>query len=559
LERAIEQRSLPSSDGWLPVPPAEPVMAWVRQFAAMEPCASGSNAAQRLPALAGVEPVMDSAFEQGQVECALPPARAIPSRLAAGPAPAPPAVAISLPGPTRMTVPAGLSSAEPVRPRNSSRPVPSPRFCAGAPSPVPAAPLPAPALPPLEMAPAAERPPAEIYPVAGFIALEYYSQRTRGSALLELRSIPGPRLPVQLPPMRLEPLAVRPGDLAPLNPAKKPPAKVIAMPARAKPVARAGARWHTAGAIAAGVFIGLFAWSGASLLRIGITSSPVKPGLFAPAVSLDASNPPAPSSPAVADARAPAAKGPAAWVRNAVAKRATVEFSDTFRNGMSAWGERPSTWAPGWSRNPDGYVRPGQLALFGPSLAYSNYHMDFFTQIESKSVGWVVRARDRKNYYAMKFRVVEPGLRPIIAMVHVTVLGGKPGREMEIPLSVMVHNNEPYHVAVEVKGNRMVTSIEGQEIDSFTDDTLTSGGVGFFADAGEKARLYWMRVTANDDFVGRVCAYVATALGQASPAAAWLQPGEAPMGAPGPREPGAEIALGAALGFRKNRMREPWA
>jgi hypothetical protein len=534
-------------------------MARVRQFAAMEPCASGSSAAQRLPMLAGVEPMVNSAFEQGQVECALPPARAIPSRIAAGPAPAPPALALCLPRPTRMTVPAGLSSAGLVLPRSFSRPVPNLRFCAGAPSPVPAAPLPPPALPLLDMAPAAEGPPEEVYPVAGFLALEYYSQRIRGSASIELRPIAAPRLPLQFPAMRLEPLAVRPGDLAPLKPAKKAPARVVAMPARARPVARSRTWWHAAGAIAAGVFIGLFAWGGASLLRIGLTAGPGKPGLFAPAVSLDASNPPAPSYPAVVAASAPAAKGPAAWVRNAVAKRATVEFSDTFRNGMSAWGERPSTWAPGWSRNPDGYVRPGQLALFRPSLAYSNYNMDFFTQIESKSVGWVVRARDRKNYYAMKFRVVEPGLRPIIAMVHVTVLGGKPGREVEIPLSVMVHNNEPYHVAVEVKGNRMVTSIEGQEIDSFTDNTLTSGGVGFFADAGEKARLYWMRVTANDDFVGRVCAYMTAALGQASPAAARLQPGEAPVGAPGPCEPRKEIALGAALGFWKKRMREPWS
>ena len=143
----------------------------------------------------------------------------------------------------------------------------------------------------------------------------------------------------------------------------------------------------------------------------------------------------------------------------------------------------------------------------------------------------------RKNYYAMKFKVVEPGLRPIIAMVHYTVLGGKQGRRVEIPLSVMVHNNEPYHVAVEVKGNRMVTSIEGQEIDSFTDNTLTSGGVGFFADAGEKARLYWMRVTANNDFVGRVCAYVAAALGQESPAAARLQTRRSPAWASRGREP----------------------
>jgi hypothetical protein len=173
-------------------------------------------------------------------------------------------------------------------------------------------------------------------------------------------------------------------------------------------------------------------------------------------------------------------------------------------------------------------------------------------------VGWVVRARDRKNYYGMKFKVVEPGLRPIIAMVHFTVLRGKAGREVETPLSVMVHNNEPYHVAVEVRGNRVVTSIEGQEIDSYADNTLASGGVGFFADAGARARLYWMRVTANDDFVGKVCAYVASALGQAPPTTAQVEAGEAPCGAPGPCEPRGEVALAAALAFRKSRKGKPW-
>lgn len=415
--------------------------------------------------------------------------------------------------------------------------------------------------PPLPgVGPAGDAPPGKVYPVAGFIALEYYSQRARGSARIELRPMPAPHLPIRLPALGLEAVAVRREDLPSTKAVNKPPVKAIAVPAGARPVARAGAWWRTAGAIAAGVFIGLLVWGGASALRTGWKFGLARPDVFAPAASADASNPraPAPSGLAVVSARAPAAKGPVAWVRGAVAKRATAEFSDTFRHGMSAWGERPSTWAPGWSRNPDGYVRPGQLALFRPSLAYANYHMEFFTEIESKSVGWVVRARDRKNYYGMKFRVVDPGLRPIIAMVHFTVLGGKAGREVEIPLSVMVHNNEPYHVAVEVKGNRVVTSIEGQEIDSFSDNTLTSGGVGFFADAGERARLYWLRVTANDDFVGKVCAYVASALGQAPAAAARLQPGEAPPRASSPYEPPGATALGAALGFRKDRRRGPW-
>jgi hypothetical protein len=72
----------------------------------------------------------------------------------------------------------------------------------------------------------------------------------------------------------------------------------------------------------------------------------------------------------------------------------------------------------------------------------------------------------------------------------------------------MVHNNTPYHVSVEVKGNRVITSIEGQEVDRWVDDTLASGGVGFFSEPGERARLYWMKLAANDDLLGKICAYL---------------------------------------------------
>jgi len=75
-------------------------------------------------------------------------------------------------------------------------------------------------------------------------------------------------------------------------------------------------------------------------------------------------------------------------------------------------------------------------------------------------------------------------------------------------MDVMVHNNTPYHVAVTVAGNHIVTSIEGQEVDRWIEDQIPSGGVGFYSDAGERARLYWMKVSKNEDFLGKVCAYL---------------------------------------------------
>jgi hypothetical protein len=120
-------------------------------------------------------------------------------------------------------------------------------------------------------------------------------------------------------------------------------------------------------------------------------------------------------------------------------------------------------------------------------------------------VNWVVRASDEQNYYGMKLAVTEPGPRPLVALVRYTVIDGKKESRGEMPLQVMMHNNRPYRVQVDVKGNNFLTSIEGQLVDSWSDDRLKSGGVGFFTEGSEKARLYWMKITKNSDFLGKLC------------------------------------------------------
>ena len=230
------------------------------------------------------------------------------------------------------------------------------------------------------------------------------------------------------------------------------------------------------------------------------------------------------------------AAGPIEKISRAIQNRAAAELSDTFR-GMEAWGAAAAELPAGWSRHADGYMRTGQLALYHPSLNFTDYRLEFFGQIESKGMGWAVRASDPNNYYAMKFKVTEPGLRPVLAAVHYPVVGGKPGERVETPLSVMVHNHTPYHVAVDVKGNRVTTSIEGEEVDSWTDDSLKVGGVGFFSDAGESAHLYWMKITKNQDWLGRVCAYLSGNAGSAETGDLWrddFAPAPAPRPSPRP-------------------------
>jgi len=90
-------------------------------------------------------------------------------------------------------------------------------------------------------------------------------------------------------------------------------------------------------------------------------------------------------------------------------------------------------------------------------------------------------------------------------------------------------------------------------VDSWTDDTLRKGGVGFFAETGERARIYWMKIFKNDDFLGRVCAYLSGSTGEESDSAALWPDGTPGQGQPSgtglPTQPAA-IALATMFDFR---------
>ena len=189
------------------------------------------------------------------------------------------------------------------------------------------------------------------------------------------------------------------------------------------------------------------------------------------------------------------------WMTN----RATRSFEDDFRTGLDQWGSSETHSPTSWAYNRDGFIHPAQLALFRPSMNLSDYRFEFMAQIENKSVDWVVRAHNKQNYYAVKFTVLQPGPRPLVAMVRYPVIEGAQGARVQTPLRMMIHANTPYRVTLDVKGNRYRTFIEDQEADNWTDDRLKTGGVGFFSEAGERARVYWVKLESHGDLLGRIC------------------------------------------------------
>jgi hypothetical protein len=370
-------------------------------------------------------------------------------------------------------------------------------------------------------------------PQPGLIPIEFHCQRgvVAPAKRIAWRT---PLIDPALPRFGMRVAVDRTEDPAPWKPAPKPETRneIPSLPEEIKRRARERAIGRFL-KIAACLVMAVSLWFGVHEVRVGgsqaIASREASAG--SPAVSVAAGRLRVGAAPA-----AGGSKGAFASVRHAIANRAAYAVTDTLQTGMESWGSAPKAWSPGWSRNPDGYVHPGELALFRPSLTYTDYRLEFFGQIENKSMGWVVRAHDKQNYYAMKFTVLEAGLRPVIAMTHYPVVGGKRGHKVEVPLSVMMHHNTPVHVAVDVQGNRVTASVEGQQVDSWTDDLLPKGGVGFFSEAGERARLYWMKVSKNQDWLGTICSYLSDAAGDSRDTAEVLGP-QSPADHPSPTAP----------------------
>lgn len=197
-----------------------------------------------------------------------------------------------------------------------------------------------------------------------------------------------------------------------------------------------------------------------------------------------------------------------AVLKQNILNRAAVALSDDFRSGLGEW-QGKGDWSKYWSYDPAGFVRTGPLALYQPSLALTNYHMEFLGQIEKRAMGWVVRARDTENYYALKLILGRTGPLPSVTIERYAVINGKEQPRTRTRLPLQVQDDTLYRVGVDVKDSHYTLTVQGHVVDYWRDDRLPSGGVGFFSGKGEQARLRWVEVSHQYDFLGRLCAFLA--------------------------------------------------
>lgn len=197
-----------------------------------------------------------------------------------------------------------------------------------------------------------------------------------------------------------------------------------------------------------------------------------------------------------------------ASVRHAVVDRAGIALDDDFRSGLDDWSSRGDATA-GWSFDPTGFVRPGPLALYRPSMTLSDYQFQFLGMIDKKAMSWVVRAADFDNYYVVKLEVLKPGPITTVGLTRYAVINGKAEDRVDTPVPLEAQPDTLYRVGMDLEGENFTLMIQGQLIDSWSEPRLMRGGLGFFTSHGEDSRVRWVAVRHQYDMLGRLCAYLA--------------------------------------------------
>jgi hypothetical protein len=146
-------------------------------------------------------------------------------------------------------------------------------------------------------------------------------------------------------------------------------------------------------------------------------------------------------------------------------------------------------WVEGWGGDPTGLHAGRQITIYRPSLKLSDYRLAFQATIDAKSVGWVFRASDPENYYAMKLMTVASGLSNKVALFKYLVANGKQTQVGRVPIDLAVHPDTVFDIRVDVRGPQFTTYIQGQQVDSWTDDQLKIGGAGFLNEREERGKV----------------------------------------------------------------------
>ncbi|MFM2123576.1 MAG: hypothetical protein RL328_27, partial [Acidobacteriota bacterium] len=140
-------------------------------------------------------------------------------------------------------------------------------------------------------------------------------------------------------------------------------------------------------------------------------------------------------------------------VKKAIADRAAIGLDENFREGLDKWMGNSGSTAE-WSFDQAGFVLPGRVALYQPSLGLKDYELQFLGAIDKGALSWVVRAADFQNYYVVKLAVVKEGVIPQLGIIRYAVINGKPMDRVDTPVALNTRVDALYRVRMEMQGDR---------------------------------------------------------------------------------------------------------
>jgi hypothetical protein len=173
------------------------------------------------------------------------------------------------------------------------------------------------------------------------------------------------------------------------------------------------------------------------------------------------------------------------------AEKPAEPVHEDFAAGLAAW----ICSADDWRQDIVG-VRTGSLALLRPSLKMRDYALEFLCKIEYQSVCWVVRAEGTSNYQAVQIVLDAAGAAHLVRF---SVLDGEREDPAIAPLPQTVTKSSTCRVKMIASGDDFKLFVNDKPAGAWSDSRLPAGGVGFFSDGEDRARLYWVKVTPHYD------------------------------------------------------------
>jgi hypothetical protein len=152
----------------------------------------------------------------------------------------------------------------------------------------------------------------------------------------------------------------------------------------------------------------------------------------------------------------------------------------------------------GWTRQHVtagiGMKQDRQLVVYRPSLDATDSVLEFGWNPSSKTVGWVFRARDAANYYAMRLKVLGSGSTATMWAEHFTVSGGteSPHYERLVPFP---GDDSKLRVKMDVVGSTFTLYLQGSAEDYWSDSAFSSGGLGFFEERNQPSDVQAVRIS----------------------------------------------------------------